>query len=149
MALRNATRDDHAAIRGLLQDSRLPVADLDASAIDFIVAVDADALAGVVGVVGVESFGDVGLLRSLAVRIDQRGLGIGDRLVAAIEARAATQGLRRLVLLTETAAPFFARRGYAAIARDQAPAAVHASAEFRALCPASATCMIKSLESAS
>lgn len=146
MALRNATRDDHAAIRGLLQDSRLPVADLDASAIDFIVAVDADALAGVVGV---ESFGDVGLLRSLAVRIDQRGLGIGDRLVAAIEARAATQGLRRLVLLTETAAPFFARRGYAAIARDQAPAAVHASTEFRALCPASATCMIKSLESAS
>ena len=146
MALRNATGDDHAAIRGLLQDSRLPVADLDASAIDFIVAIDAGALAGVVGV---ETFGDVGLLRSLAVRTDQRGHGIGERLVQAIEARAATLGLRRLVLLTETAAPFFARRGYAAIARDQAPAAVHASAEFRALCPASATCMIKSLESAS
>ena len=85
------------------------------------------------------------LLRSLAVRDGERGRGIGEQLVGAIEARAAMLGLQQLVLLTETAAPFFARRGYVAITRDLAPPAVQHSAEFRSICPASATCMIKSL----
>lgn len=142
MDLRPSTAGDQAAIRGLLRDSRLPVADLDTAAIDFTVATDATDL---VGVVGLEPFDGVGLLRSLAVRDGERGRGIGEQLIGAIEARAAALGLQQLVLLTETAAPFFAKRGYAAIVRDQAPAAVQYSAEFRSICPASATCMIKSL----
>lgn len=144
MDLRASTSDDGTAIRGLLQDSRLPVDDLGTTVIDFIVAVEDATLAGVVGI---ERFGDSGLLRSLAVRADRRGHGIGERLVRALEAQASAHGLRQLVLLTETAAPFFARRGYVEIARDQAPAAVRASTEFRTLCPASALCMIKPLES--
>lgn len=145
MELRSATVDDGVAIRGLLQDSRLPVDDLDAAAIDFIVAIDG---ATVAGVVGVESFGDIGLLRSLAVRVDRRGQGIGEQLVDALEVFVTARGMRRLVLLTETAAPFFDTRGYVVTAREQAPSAVKASAEFRSLCPASATCMIKSLDTA-
>lgn len=144
MELRPGTPDDHAAIRNLLRESRLPVDDLDTAPVDFVVACDGDAL---VGVVGVEPFGDVGLLRSLAVHGARRGQGLGGRLVEAMEARAASQGHRQLVLLTETAAAFFARRGYAAIPRDQAPATVQASAEFRSLCPASAVCMTKRPES--
>ena len=143
MDLRQGTASDQAAIHDLLRDSRLPVDDLGTAAVDFTVATDA---AGLTGVVGLEPFGDVGLLRSLAVRDGQRGRGLGERLVGAVEARAAALGLRQLVLLTETAAPFFARRGYTAIAREQAPAAVRHSAEFRSICPASATCMIKSVE---
>ena len=50
------------------------------------------------------------------------------------------------MLLTTTAASFFAKRGYRPLARDEAPAAVRATAEFRSICPASATCMGKSLE---
>jgi amino-acid N-acetyltransferase len=145
MELRGATVEDHPAIRSLLQDSHLPVDDLDAAAIDFIVAIDG---ATVTGVVGVESFGDIGLLRSLAVRVERRGQGIGERLVDALEVFATARGMRRLVLLTETAAPFFGTRGYVVTAREQAPSAVKASAEFRSLCPASATCMIKSLGTA-
>ena len=53
----------------------------------------------------------------------------------------ACQGIGQLVLLTQTAEQFFARRGYAVIAREAAPAAVQHSAEFRSICPASATCM--------
>ena len=143
MGLRPSTTTDQTAIRGLLHGSRLPVDDLDTAAIDFIVATDAT---GLIGVVGLEPFGSAGLLRSLAVRDEHRGRGIGEHMVSAIEARAASLGLRQLVLLTETAAPFFAKRGYAAIARNQAPPAVQHSTEFRSICPASATCMIKSLE---
>lgn len=143
MDLRSATTDDQAAIRGLLLASRLPVDDLDTAAIDFIVTADAN---DIVGVVGLERFGEAGLLRSFVVRYDLRSHGLGAQMVEAVEAHAAGLGLQQLVLLTQTAAPFFAKRGYATIARDQAPHAVQTSAEFRSICPSSATCMIKPLE---
>ena len=143
MGLRPSTDGDHAAIRALLQDSGLPVADLDTVAVDFVVVFDG---AGLAGIVGVERFDDVGLLRSLAVCAEQRGHGIGEQLLAAAEAGARASGVRQLVLLTQTAAPFFARRGYDVLAREAAPAGVQSSAEFRSLCPASATCMAKSME---
>jgi amino-acid N-acetyltransferase len=52
------------------------------------------------------------------------------------------------VLLTQTAATYFAARGYAPIPRAQAPAAVQASAEFTSLCPPSSTCMVKVVDTA-
>lgn len=93
-----------------------------------------------------QGFGEVGLLRSLVVDARRRGTGAGARLVGAVEARAMGRGVRQLVLLTQTAAPFFARCGYARIERALAPAAVQDSTEFRSICPASAICMSKILE---
>lgn len=142
MELRTPLEAERAHIRALLVDSGLPVADLDASAIDFIVAADGD---DILGVVGVEPFDDAGLLRSLAVRGAMRGTGAGVALVRAAESHARSLGLTRLVLLTQTAAPFFSRHGYDAIERRAAPSSVQSSAEFRSICPASATCMIKHL----
>jgi amino-acid N-acetyltransferase len=49
------------------------------------------------------------------------------------------------VLLTETAETFFRRLGYEAIDRHYVSEDLKQSAEFRALCPASAVCMTKSL----
>lgn len=140
--VRAADGGDRAALRALLAASALPVADLDGAAIEFLVAADDDI---VVGVVGLERFDDTALLRSLAVRADRRGSGLGDALVRAAEGLARAQGVTRLVLLTQTAAEFFGARGYAVIDRACAPAAVQQSAEFRSLCPASATCMVKPL----
>jgi len=141
--LRAATGDDLHAVVALLSASGLPTADLDRAMLrDFIVALDAGEL---VGVVGVERHGDHALLRSLAVAPGSRGQGLGHALLEAAEARAAALGIRSLSLLTQGAAPLFAARGYAAVARTQAPAAVQASAEFAALCPADSTCMAKAL----
>lgn len=142
MELRRAHRCEADAIRALLRENALPTDDLDAARIGFVVAVDDGSL---LGVGGVEAFGDAGLLRSLAVRSDQRGNGLGARLVGALEAHAREEGLAQLALLTTTAASFFAARGYREIARAAMPDALQASAEFRSLCPASATCMLKSL----
>ena len=142
MELRLAHRHEADAIRVLLRENALPTDDLDAARIGFVVAVDDR---GLLGVGGIEAFGDAGLLRSLAVRSDQRGNGLGARLVGALEAQARMEGLAQLALLTTTAAPFFAARGYREIARVAMPDALQASAEFRSLCPASATCMLKSL----
>ncbi|NUS38839.1 MAG: GNAT family N-acetyltransferase [Lysobacter sp.] len=145
MDIRPATTDEHPAIRGLLGSAALPVADLADVDVAFLVAHDG---ARLVGAIGLQPFDGVGLLRSLVVDADARGSGIGDRLVRALEEDAGDRGLRQLVLLTQTAAPFFTRRGYGVIERAAAPATVQASAEFRALCPDSATCMAKHLEMA-
>lgn len=140
--IREATPADLPAVRALLQEAALPVADLQEASIAFLVA---EREGAVVGAVGLERHASTGLLRSLVVAPGERGQGTGDALAAALEAKASSTGISELVLLTQTAAPFFARRGYSAIERAAAPEAVQASAEFRSLCPASATCMVKPL----
>lgn len=138
---------DLAAIRALLEGEGLPHADL---AIEprarFWVARDSGRLTGVVGL---ETYGTFGLLRSLVVATEARGGGLGGRLVEAVEDAARRKGLERLLLLTQTAEKFFSGRGYAVIERTQVPAEVRRSAEFSFLCPASATCMSKTLSAPS
>lgn len=66
-------------------------------------------------------------------------------IVLELERLARAARIDRLVLLTQTAADFFARQGYRVMERDAAPQEVQASEEFRSLCPSSAVCMVKSL----
>lgn len=143
MSVRGATATDMSGIVALLEAAHLPTSDLaDASAVEFWVC---DGAQGVAGVVGLERHGEIGLLRSLVVDADARGRGLGTTLVAAVEAAARARGIRRMLLLTQTAREFFLKLGYAVIARDEAPEAVRSSEEFRSLCPTSAACMTKLL----
>jgi amino-acid N-acetyltransferase len=138
-----AAPPDLPEILSLLDAAGLPVADLTAdSQVEFLIARRAQRL---VGVVGLERFGEVGLLRSLAVDAEHQRQGMGLALTRALEAHAASMGISSLVLLTETASGFFLRHGYEAIPRAGAPRAVQASTEFRQLCPDSAVCMTKRL----
>ncbi len=130
------------ALMQLLQASGLPSSDLADAHATFLGAFDGEGLAGVVGV---ENCGGAGLLRSLAVREPMRGSGLGARLVAAAERMAAEAGLDSLALLTTTAAPFFERQGYVPVDRAMVADSVRQSAEFRSICPATATCMHKRL----
>ena len=97
----------------------------------------------VVGVAGLEVHGADGLLRSVAVDAGYRGQGIGERLLAAAMERARLVPLRSVYLLTTTAREYFARRGFTACAREDVPAAVRASWEFRTGCPATAVVMMR------
>ena len=138
-----AASSDRSIIRGLLFDARLPVEDLDLAArVTFFVARNNGQP---VGAIGLERYGNTALLRSLVVAPDHRRRGLGRDLVHAAEQHAVASGIGDLVLLTETAETFFSHLGYSAIHRDQAPAAVTQSAEFRTLCPATAVCMTKHL----
>ena len=144
--IRPAAAADRSEVLRLLQEERLPVQDLaDTRSVRLWVAEDGGRL---VGAIGLEPHGDTGLLRSLVVAPSARGRGIGQELVAALEREARLAGVRQLVLLTQTAQPFFRALGYSVIARETVPDAVKASAEFRLLCPASAVCMSKFLEGA-
>ncbi len=106
------------------------------------VAVDPEAPGEILGSVALEFHGDAALLRSLATREDRRSRGVGQALFEFAMARASDRGVESVALLTTTAAPFFARRGFAAVSRDALPESLSASAEFRGACPASATAMI-------
>jgi amino-acid N-acetyltransferase len=95
--------------------------------------------------IGQEPYGQVALLRSLAVTPAARGMGMGKRLIDALEQKAQQQGITDFYLLTTTAAPFFERLGYRQIDRLTAPAVIQATAQFSQLCPASSICLSKSI----
>ena len=95
----------------------------------------------VVGVAGLEIHGEDGLLRSVAVDPDYRGQGLAASLVEAAMQRAKRVKLRSVYLLTTTARDYFARRGFTECPREEAPAGIRESWEFRAGCPSTATFM--------
>jgi len=97
------------------------------------------------GVVGIEAYASVGLLRSLAVAATFRKLGHGHALLAHAEQSAAQLGIEELFLLTTTAADFFARHGYLPASRRDAPRAIAQTTQFSGLCPVTASLMRKRL----
>lgn len=132
-----------ARYQRLLAAAQLPQADLTEAHLAHFFA--AGVGAETVGLIGVEPYGEVGLLRSLVVTPAMRGQQLGQQLVVTLEAYAAEQGLTHLYLLTTTAEAFFARLGYGVRARRDAPAVLQQTTEFSVLCPDSAVCMMKRL----
>lgn len=127
----------------LLADAGLPTADLGGRRSLTLLGAYEDGR--LVATVGVEAYRDVGLLRSLAVDAARRNAGLGAALVADAEAWATAQGVKVMYLLTTTAAAFFARRGYVAVPRAEAPPAIATTPQFAGLCPATSTFMRKAL----
>ena len=97
------------------------------------------------GLVGLELFGDVALLRSLVVAAGNSGAGEGGALLKHAEDQARSRGVRTLYLLTTTAEAFFAKNGYQRASRESAPDAIRATREFAGICPASSAIMTRQL----
>jgi len=128
----------------LLAAAQLPTEDLrDAHCEHFFYAESSGAP---MGLVGLELFGDVALLRSLVVAPPRRGMGEGKALLERAEAHARANGVRALYLLTTTAEAFFEKHGYQRASRESAPAAIRATPEFAGICPASSAFMTRELK---
>ena len=97
------------------------------------------------GTAGMELLGAVALLRSVAVHPRWRRKGIARALCDEAIRRAGTMGARRAFLLTTDAQAFFRQLGFAPIERASLPAEIRGTAQFRELCPASATAMARDL----
>ncbi len=130
---------DYDGVVELLTAARLPVQGLSSRLAHALIARDSEGR--LAGCVALEIYGSVALLRSLAVSPSRRGQGLGERLAGGALRLAADTGARDVYLLTETAAGFFPRFGFAAEDRSLAPASLRASAEFQSACPATATLM--------
>ena len=139
-----ATDADTPAILELLERSELPIVgvaeNLQACAVARHEGV-------VVGTSGVEIYGSCGLLRSVAVERSTRDRGIAALLVAHAVARAEREGLSTLYLLTTTARTYFEHHGFTVCPREEAPAGIRESWEFRTGCPDSAVFMRRVLGS--
>lgn len=129
-------------VEQLLEANGLPSADVRSSPARFYVARVGDER---IGIGGLETRGTDGLLRSVVIEDAHRGEGLGSALCDALEARAKSAGIERLYLLTTTATEFFAERGYVERERAAVPDAIRGTTEFDELCPATATCLAKSL----
>lgn len=139
LKLRGARESDAAGVRELLAEVGLPSGDVEAVDGRFIVATDADDV--VLGCVALDGRGAELLLRSLAVRESRRGAGLGRLLVDAALLDAWGRRARRVILVTETAADFFAGIGFVPTSRDRVGPSLRDHPQFNGMCPTSATVM--------
>lgn len=136
--IRPAAVDDLPRILALLTGARLVTAGVRDHLDTFLVAVEGDHIAGTAGL---EMYGDVALLRSVAVVESFRARGLGRRLVREALDEARRQGVRQVALLTEGAAPFFARLGFQEVDRGLLDHRLFASKEFADPCCVGAAAM--------
>ena len=143
LTYRNATEDDAAAIRSLLESQRLPTETVGTTKTDFYLAVENNAI---VGVAGFEYYGEDVLLRSVAVPASLQKNHIGSEFVEWMISLAKQKGLKRIVLLTETASKFFAKKGFRIVERSFiVNDAMKQSSQFSGGCCSTAVCMILDL----
>jgi N-acetylglutamate synthase-like GNAT family acetyltransferase len=145
LEIRIAGPDELHEIEGLLESSALTGDGLAecTRAGDVLVARADDGR--LVGCVALELFGSDALVRSLAVTAGVRGHGLGGALLARALDHARAAGAREAWLLTETAAPFFAARGWRPADRATAPVRVAGSVEFTSACPVTVPAMRRTI----
>ncbi|GAB4023998.1 arsenic resistance N-acetyltransferase ArsN2 [Spirosoma koreense] len=136
--IENARPDEKESVVALLEQGDLLTEDLPEGLAQFLIAKDEETP---VGVAGLETFGSVGLLRSVAVDPAHRGKGIAAKLIERILASAGASHLREIYLITMTAEGYFDRYGFTPVSRDSVPEAIQQTRQFSGLCPSSAIVM--------
>ena len=138
--VRAARPADLPAVERLLVAANLPTEGVAELLPHFVVAEAGGAL---VGVAGLEEAGGNALLRSVAVEPAWRSHGVGRALVTRIISDAEARGVAGLYLLTTTAERYFPTFGFASVDRAAVPPDIRGTAEFREMCPATATVMCR------
>lgn len=138
MDLIKASTKDLDLIAELLKQNDLPYQDIKTTGKEFFLAFDNSIL---VGIVGLEQFNSIGLLRSMIIKEEYRNKGYGKQICSLLMNYAKTQGIKELYLLTTTAKDFFEKIDFTLIERNSAPYAIKNTTEFLCLCPTSAICM--------
>jgi amino-acid N-acetyltransferase len=89
-----------------------------------------------VGFFGYELFDNMALFRSMVVVPEARSKGYGTLIWQQAKNKLLAEGIKEVYLLTNTAATFFSKQGFAEVARVSAPEAISATTEFKEFCPA-------------
>ncbi len=134
---------DLPALEDLLRAHGLPADDCREQLAHFQAIYDDDRL---VAAGGLEPAGDAALLRSIVVVPERRSHGLGRRLTEYLLAQARADGAGTIYLLTESAADYFVRLGFAPTPRDAVPPAIAATRQFASLCPDTAVCLALQLD---
>ncbi len=138
ISYRTASVEELPAIIQLLDDCKLPHADIVPGKQHFVVAeIDRK----IIGCAGYEGYTENGLFRSLAVKPLYRDMMIAHTMIDKIFVLAQEQGIKEFFLLTTTADKFFGKLGWEIINRNDVPANIASTAEFASICPSVAICM--------
>lgn len=143
--IRNALPQDFRDILQLLDMNELPTVGVQQHLHQFLVWEDM-AESHIEGCIGLEVYGKDALLRSLSVHPKHQGKGVGSQLLNSIIIQAKKENIKSLFLLTTTADKFFKKHHFTRINREDASRGVKESPEFKSICPSTATCMTKSLD---
>jgi amino-acid N-acetyltransferase len=136
--VRSASKDVLPRVLALLEEASLPTIGVSDHFDNFFVA---DYAGSVIGAIGLEVYGDTALLRSAVVSAEHRGLGVGSKLYDVLLEHARSLGVRRLILLTNTAEEYFRRKGFRKLDQESVTGPVTTSVEFTGACPSHAVCM--------
>jgi amino-acid N-acetyltransferase len=144
ITIREARDSDEGTIRSILESQNLPTESVGTGKTEFFLALENTVP---VGVAGFEYYGEDALLRSVAVPSDLQNKKIGSKLVDWMIDLAKQKSRKRIILLTESAERFFARRGFVTVARSSVNnAAMQQSSQFDgSSCCSKAACMMLEL----
>lgn len=145
LTINQVTLDGLPALAAALGAASLPADDIDLPGRTFYRFTSP---AGeVVGYGGVELYGSDALLRSIVVQPGHRRHGYGKAVVARLMAEAGAAKVKAAYLLTTSAKAFFEKAGFTVIDRAAAPAAILGTTQVAGLCPASASLLVRTLDS--
>lgn len=133
-----ASPTDWNEIRNLLTANRLQVQGALNHLSNFVVATENGR---VVGAIGMEVYGDIGLIRSLVVASNMRGRKVARRLIKQLIARARTRQIGALYLLSGPVDALFQGFGFEKMARADMPTKLYVSSEMQGPSSASPTGM--------
>jgi amino-acid N-acetyltransferase len=141
--IREAGSEDLKAIKFLLESVSLPSVDIEKHLFNFFVMDNGE---DIIGTIGIEYYGDIALLRSLAVKIEYQNKCYGQKLCHKLIYKAEEMDVNNMYLLTNTAEEFFSREGFQKILRESVPPAIKQTYEYSTLCPSDSICMVKRLK---
>jgi amino-acid N-acetyltransferase len=139
-----ATPNDFQDIISLLWANQLPTKDIRDPTVKLFKATVNGKLAGTIGI---EEYGSLALLRSLAVDDLFKDQGVGRQLLHYHLEFCRDNGVLQLYLLTTTAENYFKKYGFVKMDRQLVPEAISGTKEFLEICPASATVMHLDMQS--
>lgn len=133
---------DLPGIFGLLRDNGLPFEGVAEDLRNFIVIRDGREI---IGCAGLEIHGRMGLLRSVAVKKERQGQGLGMTLISRIFNLARNKDIKRIYLLTTDSSQFFSQFGFERIERNEVDPVIQKAEMFTCWCPGSSLVMVKDL----
>jgi amino-acid N-acetyltransferase len=136
--LKTVHPDQIPGLIDFLQKANLPTSDLPADLSGFTLAMDGTQI---LGSVGMEWMGKIGLLRSVAVADTHRNQKLGQQLFEAVLKNARSKQVQEVFLITDSAEQYFRKYGFSPVDRQNTPEAITQTKQFSALCPSSAVVM--------
>ena len=129
LTIKPATRQDLAEIRSLVAAVDLPSDGIEQYLGGFLVARNKSG--SLLGTIGMERHGQLGLLRSAAVSPGLQRSGLGTMLASRLIADATAAGISEILLLTSTARVFFEKRfGFSIATREEYDSVMSGSPEW-------------------